>query len=35
MVSCGTHTIIFQPWNVCFPADGKVAFLGWNTYLSQ
>ena len=27
--------VIFQPWNVCFPADGKVAFLGWNTYLSQ
>jgi hypothetical protein len=27
--------VIFQPWNVYFPADGKVAFLGWNTYLSQ
>ena len=34
--SCGVGTlVIFQPWNVCFPADGKVAFLGWNTYLSQ
>ncbi len=29
-----TH-IIFQPWNVCFPADGKVAFLEWNTDLTQ
>ena len=29
-----TH-IIFHPWNVYFPADGKVSFLGWNTYLTQ